>query len=163
MRTLVSVIVLVEDSAGRVVPPRVRLWDRVSARLHAEGLDGLLAAGASPDADVRLSLRAQELTSMCNRRALARSLRTIVSRAVRPPAVVPLRAPARRAPVSDASWQLERLEQALLGRGPVSVRGVALTKVLLSRGDGPLYGRRGRDDLGRLVARIARALAVEPV
>lgn len=149
-RTLEVVNVLVEDAAGGVGPVRVRVWDRIRARLRAARLDAALAAGASPDASVELSLR-------------ARALRTLITRAIEPPAVVPLRVPARRAPVLDASWQLERLEQSLLGRGPVSVRGVALTKVLRSQGDGPLYGRRGGDDVSRLVARIARALAIEPI
>lgn len=156
-------IVLVEDADGRVVPTRVRAWDRLSARLRAARLDASLAAGISPDASVGLSLRARALTTMASRRAFARALRTLVTRATDPPAVVPLRVPVRRQPVLDASWQLERLEQGLLGRGPVSVRGVALTKVLLSQGAGPLYGRRGGDDVARLVARIARALAVEPI
>ena len=136
--------------------------DRIGARLRAERLDAELAGGASPEASVALSLRARELTSMCSRRAFARSLRRIVARAVTPPAVVPLVVPARRPPVLDASSQLERLAQALLGRGPVSVRGVALTKVLLSQGAGPLYGRRGGEDVGPLVQRIARAVAIEP-
>ena len=160
---MVVVNVLVDDAAGRVVARRVRMRDRIGARLRAERLDAELAAGASPDASVALSLRARELTSMCSRRAFARSLRRIVARAVAPPAVVPLVVPARRLPVLDASSQLERLEQGLLGQGPVSVRGVALTKLLLSQGDGPLYGRRGGEDVGRLVQRIARALTIEPV
>jgi hypothetical protein len=156
-------MVLVEDAAGRVGPMRVRAWDRVRARLRAARLDAALAAGASPDASVELSLRARALTSTASRQAFARALLTLITRAIEPPAVVPLRVPARRARVLDASWQLERLEQSLLGRGPVSVRGVALTKVLLSQGDGPLYGRRGGDDVSRLVARIARALSIEPI
>lgn len=154
---------LVEDAAGRVGPVRVRARDRIRAGLHAARLDADLAAGASPDAGVELSLRARTLTSTASRRAFARALRTLITRAIEPPAVVPLRVPARRAPVLDASWQLERLEHCLLGRGPVSVRGIALTKVLLSQGDGPLYGRRGQADVSRLVARIVRALAIEPI
>jgi hypothetical protein len=44
-----------------------------------------------------------------------------------------------RGAVVEAAKDLDELRQGLLAEGPVSVRGVAQTQVLLTTGSGPLY------------------------
>ena len=118
---------------------RCRLRDRLRARLDALGLDRALAAGASPDSGLLLSLRAEALISMANRRAIARALRRLVRDAARPlqplGPVLPL---ARREILQHRD--LIHAWAAVLDRpGPVDLRGVAAVEVLLRDGAGPLY------------------------
>src|ERR1700760_2611991 len=54
---------------------RCRLRHRVRAHVRALKLDRALAAGESPESELLLSLRAETMISMANRRALARALR----------------------------------------------------------------------------------------
>src|SRR5271155_3474670 len=69
-------IVLLEQGAGLGLW-RVRLWDRVRARLRTSALDEQLAAGASPGSNVALALHARPPCRPPQRRLLARSLAEI--------------------------------------------------------------------------------------
>ncbi len=132
-----------------VCRPRVR--DRLVARLNAIALDRRLAAGASPDSSPTLALRAQRLRRPALRRGLGLCLRELVRDAERPRAVLSARAPISRHNVTRASADLLELADRLLSPEPVSVRGVARVRVLLSDGLSPVYWGRCQDDLVRVV------------
>ena len=142
------------------VPRNPGPWDRVMARTRAHTLDGDLARGASPDATVRLSLRAQRLTGMRERRALAHAIRRFVDQASRPA--------SRRWPPVPVCWdrvraaaaEFEMLAGRLASQAPVSARGVAQVSMLLRDGCGPLYRRSSSETLTARVHRAVTALDV---
>ncbi len=129
-------IVLVEQDAVLGLR-RVRPRDRLRARLRTAELDAALAAGASPESDVVLSLHAGRLCRPAQRRLLARSLRRVAAAAATP-------APSRRAvpvcrpAIHGAEAELQAVVQRL-AVGPVDVRGLARVRTLLADGTGPLY------------------------
>jgi hypothetical protein len=153
--------VVLLDQAGREEPQivirRVKATDRLAARLRADSLDRLLAAGQSPDSDAVLTLRARELLSLRTRRAMARSLRRLYRKPERRPALVPAVPPARDQ-VLNARPALTQLADRLDGDEPVDVRGVALTRLLLTDGAGPLYHRMRAADLPRAAGEAIEAL-----
>lgn len=148
-------MLLIEDRAGGVVAVRPRLRDRIVAYLREERIDRDLAAGGSPEASTPIALRAQALTSMPNRVDLARGLERALTSTLRPAPMVASRAPIDRASVLGAASDIIELVRRLLADGPVSVRGVAQTQLLLSTADGPLHNRRSPE---RLPASIHRAI-----
>lgn len=142
------------------VPTNPGLWDRMMAHVRASTLDSDLARGASPDATVRLSLRARQLTGMRERRALARAIRRFVQQASLPV--------SERWPPVPVCWDLVRtsatefefLAGRLASQAPVSARGVAQVSVLLHDGGGPLYRPGGTDALAGRVREAVSALDV---
>jgi hypothetical protein len=151
-------LVLVEEGESGLATRRVGLWGRLVAGVHSAQLDGALAAGASPDADVRLALRAQRLVGMSFRRDLAHSLRRIVDMATGRVATKRRSVPLCRDRVTEAYQELEALTQRLLTPGPVAVRGVAQVSTLLGDARGPLYHRGNTDDLRSRVSHTVQAL-----
>jgi hypothetical protein len=132
--------VVLLDQAGqeerRIVVQRVDAADRLTAHVQAASLDRLLAAGQSPDCSAVLTLRARELLNPRIRRRMARSLRRLQRRytprphaALAPVALLP-------AHVLSAGLALRQLADRLDGDEPVDVRGVALTRLLISEGGG---------------------------
>jgi hypothetical protein len=158
LRTTMKTVLLADDRAPDVPRARrCRLRDRVRARFGAFRLDRALAAGASPDSGVLLSLRAETLMSMDNRQGLAQALRRVVADAARPlfpmGPVLPL---ARRDIRRHRNLIYELAD--VLDRGlPVDLRGLAAVEVLLKDGAGPLYTANQGDALG---ARLRAALNV---
>jgi hypothetical protein len=125
---------------------RPTLGDRVRARTRGPVLDRALACGARPETDVALVLRARRLLAPRGRRRLADALRHRVKERCGPQ-------------VSLASEDLLALA-ARLQDGAVDIQGVALVRVLLTDGAGPLHFDRGAD---RLVAAARQAaVALEP-
>jgi hypothetical protein len=146
-------LLIIENESGAPTAVHVRLRDRVFARLHADALDRALAAGASPDANVAVALRARRLTSLRYRQALASGLDRVVHEALaRPTAFSPPLDWTRVRPViADLTSLRRRLLDPL-----VSAQGVAQVELLLTSGDGPLY--RGGPP-GALVEAVNRASA----
>jgi hypothetical protein len=148
-------LVLIHD--GCPVPVAVRPLDRLLAWLHAPRLDNALAAGASPDATVGLTLRAQALIGKRARRALAQAARRVLAEAAQPPtAHVPV--PVCRDRVRDCAPELEDLIRRRLAPGPVSAQGIAQASALLTDASSPLYHRANPDDLRARVLSAAYAL-----
>jgi hypothetical protein len=152
-------LALVDDPDRGFVLHRVRAWDRIRARLQAPALDRALVRGADPESGVALTLHARRLIAPDTRRQLAHSLRTAASLSETPiRRGVPVRAYgphvflARRHVCALA----DRLEQP----DAVDLRGVALVRLLLTDGGGPLHHNRGADTL---IAAAREALAaLEP-
>jgi uncharacterized heparinase superfamily protein len=146
-------IVLLEQGTGLALH-RVRVRDRLQARIRAAALDTELAAGAAPEASMALALHAGHLCALSQRRLLARSLRRIAAAAEAPASrcAAPVCRPAIRAARTD----LEALVERLVMPDPASVRGVARVRSLLADGTGPLY-RESR--AGQLRRELRAALA----
>jgi hypothetical protein len=141
-----SVVLLLrgQGDASYVVPRRVRLRDRLSVRLHSPSLDAALAAGVAPESSPALALRAEQLIGPVAR-SLGNSVCQLLLGAREPRKPGPSPAPVSPSVIADAEPELSRLALRLLGDGPVSVRGVALVRELLSDGRGPLYGHAATD------------------
>jgi hypothetical protein len=139
-------MLLLLDGAGCPVVGTARPWNRLRARLRSFRLDQALADGASPDASVELALRARLLMRPQHRRNLARGVRRVLDTA-RPEPRVSHPVAVCRDRVRDCEDELAALIGRLQAAGPVSVRGVAKTDLLLADGSGPLYHRASRDDL----------------
>jgi hypothetical protein len=151
-------VVLQIDRAGVYVAP-VTLRRRLEAVLLADRLDHSLARGAVPETDVLLALRAERLASAHTRNELARSVGRLLRVAGEPQrglTRVPAMAVLER--VRESHDALEELVDHLLAPVPVSAHGVALVRLLLRDGSGPLFRYESRDDLTSQVRRAIAAL-----
>jgi hypothetical protein len=148
---------------------RARVWQRTSltlvARWQAGQLDRRLAAGASPSANALLAIHAERITGRRSRSrvaaGLARALRD--AQAARPGFSAAVR--PHRGEVVAARVVLETLERRLRAAEPVSPRGVALLRLLLTDGASPLYrpGESGTlgSDLRAAAAALERAAGLD--
>ena len=158
---MATVMLLRESRNGSYVETyNARLRDRLAARLCGTSLDRQLAAGGSPDASVRLALRARLLGRAATRAALARRVTDVIADAERGPGLRSTRMPVCRRKVLRARPQLEALARRLLVVGPVAPEGVAIVSCLLHDASGPVYVRPNADDLA--VAAEAACRALEP-
>ena len=153
-------VVLLADEAGGVYPHRVTMRDRVSARLHADRWDHALARGSSPEGSAPLALHAQALASASCRRELAASLSRILDAADgnHVPDWNALGPRHHSVHVLSVRREIEALVGLLLAPAPVSTRGVARVRLLLTDGGGPLYRRTDAAALADELTRAARAL-----
>ncbi len=135
---------------------RVRLRDRVAARLRVSVLDRQLAEGLAPESSVALAIHAGHLCGPAQRRLLACSLRRV---GASPSAAEAQRrrTPVSRTAVAGACRELAAVVDRLAA-GPVDVRGVARIRNLLADGAGPLYREsppgRLRDELRAALAAL---------
>lgn len=157
---------LLEDSraedprAERGAPSAPALRARALAQLRQTALDQRLADGESCASDRELTARAWQITRPAARKRLASALDAVRAEAKRSRpqrqrgAVVPI----CRAEVEVARDELERLAERLRDPRPVRPRGVALARLLLSDGNGPLYVPSPNDELWRRLRRANVAL-----
>lgn len=140
------------ETADDIVVRDVTAWSRARARLLAARWDRELADGASPDTGVELSLRAAHLATAAQRtltaQAIWRSL-DLASDIGRRRNVRGILAagPRARAAVLACAPELRRLAAVLDSPEPVSPRGLALGRRLVTDGAGPLYYSAGADAL----------------
>jgi hypothetical protein len=139
--------VLLEEGRAGLAVRRVRLRDRIRARLKSMALDRQLADGATPEASVALALHAAHVYQPAQRRILARSLTRIVDASASPPSRAAT--PLSRMAVVRARAELVAVVDRLNADGPVGVQGVARVRLLLADGCGPLYGNSRPDQLQR--------------
>jgi hypothetical protein len=140
--------------ADVIEPRRVRLRDRVQARLRANRLDRALADGVSPERSAALALRARRLVDPAFATTLAHAIQRVLWDA-RGPDLMPARMPTRRHAVRNADAELDDLARRLVAPHPPAVRGLAQVNLLVTDGTGPLYSA-GRESL-ESAARRARA------
>ena len=148
---------------GGSLPGRASLALRLRVYLARGRLDRQLAAAHSFDSDEALALRAHQLTREATRRSLAESLRSAVAQADR---IAPHRALSaaviRRDAVRADREMLLGLAERLETGAPVSARGVALTRVLLTDGCwSPLSNPHSELTVAEAVWCIADALAAD--
>jgi hypothetical protein len=141
---------------------RPRYRPRVPARLlavwRAAELDRQLAAGTAPGASAELALRARVITGPRSRRQVAdgllrarRAARNKVpglSAAIRPNADE----------VLAARVVLSAIDRRLRAPEPVTARGLAMLRMLLTDGASPLYAPRERGALGSQLRAVAAVL-----
>jgi hypothetical protein len=152
-----SVVLLVRESgeASYVMAQRIRVRDRITARVRAARLDAALAAGVAPESSAALELRAEALIGPVARK-LGMRLRQILAGAQASRPVPGGAIPISVALVRESEAELSLLAERLLGGGPIGARGVATVRALLCDGGGPLYGRFR--DSGELRAALDAAL-----
>lgn len=144
-------------AAARKVP--VRPFLRLRVLVHRSRLDRLIAEGRDPATDPQLSLRAAQLGRPALRATLARSLlnavRTVDNSAISrfPSPHIPVAAVSVRA----CSPELSGLARALTDV-TVGVRGVAITRVLITDGASPLYVSGPADRLRKVLVAARSAL-----
>jgi hypothetical protein len=136
---------------------RVRLGDRLAARLRANALDRRLADGVPPERSAALSLRARRLIEPPMAAMLARALHRLVREAGEH-RTDRGRMPARMAAVRATTADLEDLARRLVAAGPAAARGIAQVRLLLTDGTGPLYSETAGEDLAAAVRRARAAL-----
>ena len=128
---------------------------RLTARLLAGRLDGLLAVGVPAPAGSALAAHEARLTSSAEREAIARSLRATVADARGRGLLLSSRVPLHVPNIAAAEDVIDAVTLRLHSPRPVSARGMARLRQILRDGTGPLY-RYGRGDLrGRLGAALA--------
>ena len=151
---------LISNDRG-VEQVRVGRLDRVRARAAARRIDRALANGASPDAEVLTALHARRLLGMRERRRLAAGLNHawLVAAHAHPGAVSSV-VVDRRA-VATAHPEIVELTTRLLSSHPVSVRGVAFVRTLLTSGTGPMYWLVPGRPLGAALRHAVELLALD--
>jgi hypothetical protein len=142
------------DALRRSAAPRPSLVARVIARVRADKFDHQLAVGIPAPAGSALAAHQARLTSTAEREAIARSLRLAV-RDAHTGAVFSSRIPVHPRNIAAAEELIDRITLRLHAPRPVSARGMARLRRVLSDGGGPLYWY-GKGDLG---GRLGAALA----
>ena len=151
-------VLLVDQSSGRLNPRRAGHWKHMRAVLAAGRLDRALARGVQPEASVELALRSQRLVRPPVRRKLAKSLRLLLAEADRSHPAPRFAVPVCRDRIEEAAADMRALIDGLVASGPVAAQGVARVLVLLSDGCGPLYSRASGDSVRRRVQEATVAL-----
>jgi hypothetical protein len=120
---------------------------RVGARIRSRSLDSELVAGADPAASPQLAARAARLTARSTRLRLAGALERLAlsdsERSRTSPHVLPFTTAIRA-----NAGELNELGGVLRGTAPVYARGVAMLRLLITDGTGPVYSDRD----GRVLA-----------
>jgi hypothetical protein len=132
--------------ADVLLPHRVRMRDRVEARVRAHSLDRRLAAGEAPEGTPALFLRARRLIAPSTGHRLARAIDGLV-RDLWSPRVPRARIAASRSVARAVAGDLDAIARRLADPQPVAVAGVARVRMLLTDGAGPLFSDRIGDDL----------------
>jgi len=140
---------LVSRARGSQRSDRCRLVEWLD---HAPALDVGQFKSTLPAA---MAAHAARLTSVAERHTVARALRRAVRDATDTRATQTGRVPMHRANIASAEALIAQVALRLHAPHPVSARGMARLRQLLSDGTGPLY-RHGSGDLaGRLRAVLA--------
>jgi hypothetical protein len=133
-------MLVLDKVGGGVTLCEPSLVERLATRLRSTTLDRQLARGTRPEASVSLALRAQALVRPAARQRLAHGLQAVLAEAThrrRRMAAVPVRGGS----VREAQPELEALVDRLSAPAPLPAAGVALVRLLLVDGSGPLYRR----------------------
>ena len=152
------VLLLVDQTSGRLSPRRAGPWKHMRALLTAGRLDRALAQGAQPEASVELALRSQRLVRPSVRGKLARSLQLLLATADRSHPAPRCAVPLCRDSIAEAAADIRALIECLVASGPVAAHGVAQVWILLGDGCGPLYSRASSDSVRRRVQEAILAL-----
>jgi hypothetical protein len=125
---------------------------------RASELDRRLAAGEDPRISELLALRARRLIRARHRRNLADGLAGALRSARKRSHGFTAAAAPWRDEVLDAAAVIASIERRLRGAEPVAARGVALLRLLMIDGNGPLYRPADSGALGSRLRAAAAAL-----
>ena len=129
---------------------------RVIAELFATRFDKQLAAGVAPEPGSVLAAHVFQLASAGERRKLAKALHHSLCEAHSPRTRMSATIPVDRSAVAAAVGLIDQVVLRLTGPRPVSARGVARLRLLLSDGAGPMYWPEGGDLGAELRAVLAQ-------
>jgi hypothetical protein len=129
---------------------------RVIAELFATRFDKQLAAGVAPEPGSVLAARVSRLASAGERRTLAEALHHSLCKAHSRHRRMSATIPVDRSAVAAAVGLIDQVVLRLTGPRPVSARGVARLRLLLSDGAGPMYWPGGGDLGAELRAVLAQ-------
>ena len=118
---------------------------RVIAELFATRFDKQLAAGVAPEPGSALAAHLSRLASTGERRRLAETLQHSVSETHSRRTRMSAQIPVDRSGVAAAVGLIDQVVLRLRGPRPVSARGVARLRLLLTDGSGPMYSSGGGD------------------
>lgn len=134
--------------------PRPPLIARLVARMRAGQYDRQLSVGVPAKPGTALAAHEARLTSVAEREAVARVLRHALTDAS-DTCMFSSRLPLNSPNIAAAEALIEAVTLRLHSPRPVSARGMARLRQVLSDGSGPFY-KFGRGDLsGRLGAALA--------
>jgi hypothetical protein len=151
-------LLITDDHAG-IRAAKAGLTDRLQEWARSSRLDSELARGVPPESTLALALHAERLTRPATCRQLARTLRRIVAGIGRPRSASTPTMPLSGEEIHAARHQLEALADRLVAPGPVSARGVAQVRLLITDGGGPLYRTLPGAPLKSRVAQAREALS----
>jgi hypothetical protein len=151
------IVVDAHDPTRFVLRPN-RIGVRVLANLRATSLDRQLAAGRAPESSRLLAARAQKLVSPRMRRKLVGDWERVVDLARHSPPVHCPHVPVCRRGVVAAEPELNEMLSFLLAPRPTAVRGVAMVRVLLCNGAGPLFNRHAPIELSVALRQATESL-----
>jgi len=134
-------------------------WVRTLARIRGASLDRRLAAGEAASSDRALSARADLIAGWENRQGLADDWEHLLATARKPVAPRSPRLPMQSTAILAAEYDVRELVAMLRQPGRVNPRGIALARLLLTSGAGPLYNPRRSADLIRTLRSVVAALA----
>jgi hypothetical protein len=149
-----DVLSIAWDSTRSDGAVRTSVVARLIARLQADKLDHLLAVGVPAPPGSALAAHQARLTSTAEREAIARSLRQAV-RDAHTGAVFSSRIPLHARNIAAAEQLIDTITLRLHSPRPVSARGMARLRRVLSDGSGPFYWYGKGDLSGRLGAALA--------
>lgn len=150
-----DVLTSATDAARWGAAPRASIAAHLIARLRAGKFDRMLAVGVPAPQGTAIAVHEARLTSVTEREAIARALRQSVLDAKTGGTPLSPRIPVHSDNVAEAEDVIDAITLRLHSPQPVSARGMARLRNLLSDGLGPMY-QYGRGDLkGRLGAALA--------
>jgi hypothetical protein len=136
---------------------------RALVRLKAASLDRRLAAGEAAASDQLLAARANLLVEWQGRRCLAEDWEHLLSAARKPTVARSPRLPLQSEAIVGAEHYVRELVAKLRQPADVSPRGVALARLLMTDGAGPLYNPRRAADLVPALRSATTSLTRPPV
>ncbi len=117
---------LLDRTAAQLTATAPRRRDRTLARLRGATLDRQIAFGAPPDGGRQRSARAATLVEPARRRQLAGYWESLLER-------------KRRGLPAPIEGEIRRMIDLLRANAPVPARGVAMSRLLLTDGAGPVH------------------------
>jgi hypothetical protein len=121
-------------------------------------LDRELALGLPPWRGGARAARARWIVTPGGRRQLARGWARLLDQAHRPPVARSTRGPLCRRHLAAAEKDVRTMMAVIAAGRPITARGAAMARALLTDGTGPLYNARSPRDLGTEVRNIIRWL-----
>ena len=132
--------------------------DRALARLLGPSLDRELSLGLPPWRGGPRAARARFIVSPAGRRQLIRGWNRLLDLTHRPPSARSTRGPLCRRALAAAEHDVRTMLGVVAAQRPITPRGAAMARALLTDGAGPLYNARSDRDLAVEVRDVTRWL-----
>jgi hypothetical protein len=152
-----------ELTGGEVGMGRLRAFGlRMRVWWSKDRLTRALARGCSSVDSRELALRAGQITAKRTREVVADSIDDLLRETLRPRAVMTAAVPVNRRNVRAVRPLLQDLAERLREGGPVRPQGMALTLLLLTDPERPLFGLGTKEELGDAIIEASERLNAPP-